>query len=270
MFMMKIKKAFRALGAVVRNPWLLNHVLADDKVWNGYLQKQGYPANGLPVLEPDTLFPGFSETIETFAFLDGGSLPTDIALLKGLAKRFKACNYFEIGTWRGESVVNVADVAGHCTTLNLSEKELLQRGLSEKYAALHGFFSKGNPLITHLEGDSQTFDFAGLKQKFDLIFIDGDHHFESVKKDTENVFAHLVHDKSIVVWHDYAYHPEKVRPEVFAALYEGTPPEKRKKLVHVANTLCAVYLPEVLPVHPLSVPVTPRLNFRVEISTEKI
>lgn len=268
--MNKIKKAFRALGAVVRNPWLLNHVLADDKVWNDYLQKQGYPANGLPVLEPDTLFPGFSEKIETFAFLDGGSLPTDIALLKGLAKWFPACNYFEIGTWRGESVVNVADVAGHCTTLNLSEKELLQRGLSEKYAALHGFFSKANPLITHLEGDSQTFDFAGLNQKFDLIFIDGDHHFESVKKDTENVFAHLVHDKSIVVWHDYAYHPEKVRPEVFAALYEGTPPEKRKKLVHVANTLCAVYLPEVLPVHPFSAPVTPRLKFRVEISTEKI
>ncbi len=270
MIINKIKKVLRALGALARNPWLLNHVLADDTVWNGYLRKQGYPANGLPVVELDRLFSGFSEKIETFAFLDGGSLPTDIALLKGLARRFRACNYFEIGTWRGESVVNVADVAVRCTTLNLSEEELLQRGMPQEYASLHGFFSKGNPKITHLEGDSQTFEFAGLKQKFDLIFIDGDHHFKQVKKDTENVFSHLVHEKSIVVWHDYAYNPEKVRPEVFAALYEGTPPEKRRNIVHVANTLCAVYLPEVLPVHPLSVPVIPRLKFRVEIDAKKI
>ncbi len=268
--MSKIKKVLRALWALAKNPWLLNHVLADDKVWLDYLDRHGYPRNGLPVAEWDTLFPGLSENIAPFAFLDGGSLPTDMALLKALASRFPHCAYFEIGTWRGESVANVAAVAKHCYTLNLSGNELLKRGMSEKYVALHGFFSKKLKNITHLEGDSKTFDFGGLNQKFDLIFIDGDHHFEMVRNDTQKVFAHLVHERSIVVWHDYAYHPEKMRPEVFAALWEGTPPEKRNRLVHVAHTLCAVYLPETLPTHSPESPVTPRLKFQVALRAEKI
>ncbi len=268
--MEKIKKSFRAIGAVLRNPWLLNNVLADDGLWENYLRKCECPENGLPVVELDTLFPDFTETLEVFAFLDGGSLPTDIALLKLLAKKIPACRYFEIGTWRGESVVNVADVATQCFTLNLSEKEMLEKGMTEEYANLHGFFSKNKKNITHLEGNSLTFDFAGLHQKFDLIFIDGDHHFASVKKDTENIFAHLVHEKSVVVWHDYAYHPEKMRPEVFAAIWEGTPPEKRKHLVHVANTLCAVFLPEPVKTHSLVSPATPRVKFKITLKSQKV
>jgi len=269
--MRKLTKVLKAIGAVVANPWLLNHVLADDDLWQNELRKKGYPEKGLPVVDPDVLFPDFQETLSVFAFLDGGSLPTDLALLKLLARRFPACRYFEIGTWRGESVANVADVAAHCTTLNLSEEALLRKGFSKKYAELQGFFSQKKDRITHLKGDSLSFDFAGLGQKYDLIFIDGDHHFESVKSDTQQVFAHLVHEKSIVVWHDYAYHPEKMRPEVFAALWEGTPEEKRTHLVHVGHTLCAIYLPEkTTDTHPLEAPVVPRLNFRLTIDSRKI
>ncbi len=138
--MKKIKKSLKAIGAILRNPWLLNRILSDDKLWEKYLCKTNYPEKGLPVAEPDTLFPEFSEVLNTFAFLDGGSLPTDIVLLKLLAKRYTDCQYFEIGTWRGESVVNVADVASQCFTLNLSKKEMLEKGMNEKYADLHGFF----------------------------------------------------------------------------------------------------------------------------------
>ncbi len=268
--MKKIKKSLKAIGAILHNPWLLNRVLADDKVWEKYLCKKNYPEKGLPVAELDTLFPEFSEVLNTFAFLDGGSLPTDIALLKLLAKKYADCQYFEIGTWRGESVSNVADVASQCFTLSLSKKEMLEKGMDEKHADLHGLFSKGKENITHLEGNSLTFDFAGFNQKFDLIFIDGDHHYEMVKSDTENVFAHLVHDKSIVVWHDYAYNPEKIRPEVFAAIWEGTPHEKRKYLIHAANTMCAVYIPEVVKTHTLEAPVTPRVNFNLNIKSQKL
>ena len=268
--MKKIKKSLKAIGAILQNPWLLNLVLADDKIWGKYLSKKNYPEKGLPVTELDTLFPEFSEVLNTFTFLDGGSLPTDIALLKLLAKKYSDCQYFEIGTWRGESVANVADVASRCFTLNLSKKEMLEKGMDEKSADLHGFFSKGRENITHLEGNSLTFDFAGFNRKFDLIFIDGDHHYDIVKKDTENVFAHLVHDKSIVVWHDYAYHPEKMRPEVFAAIMDGTPADKRKYLVHAANTICAVFIPETLKTHPLETPVKPRKRFKISIESQKL
>lgn len=205
-------------------------MLSDDLVWNKYLIKKHNISNGLPVLDLHQFSKPFSEKLEHYAFLDGGSLPTDIALLKLLSKRFDKCKYFEIGTWRGESIANVADNADKCYTLNLSKSEMLAQGQSENYADQHAFFSKGKKNITHLKGNSLTFDFKSLNQKFDLIFIDGDHHYEYVKNDTEQIFKHLVHDQSIIVWHDYAYNPEKLRPEILAAILDGTPDKYKKHL----------------------------------------
>ena len=265
-----LRKVFRAMTAIIRNPWLLNNVLADDSVWNRYIKKNHNLINGLPLLDINQLCPNFSETLECFAFLDGSSLPTDIALLKSLSKKFEKCKYFEIGTWRGESVVNVAENSEECYTLNLSKQELLSLGISEKYADMHGFFSKGKENITHLTGNSLTFDYKSLNKKFDLIFIDGDHHYATIKSDTENIFEHLVHDNSIIVWHDYAYTPEKLRPEVLAAILDGTPSEYRKYLYHVSNTLCAVFIRNEFPTSELSVPITPDKTFRVTIENKKI
>ena len=121
---------------------------------------------------------------------------------------------------------------------------MLESGANERYADLHGYFSKSKANIIHLEGNSMHFDFQSLGKKFDVIFIDGNHHYEFVKNDTEKVFKHLVHEKSIIVWHDYAYNPEKLRPEVLAGILDGLGSENRNYLYHVANTMCAVYIRE--------------------------
>ncbi len=268
--MNKFKTTLKALLEIVKNPWLLNRVLSDDTVWSRYLMKKYKMVNGLPLVDINQICPGFTETLECFAFLDGGSLPTDIGLLKSLSRRFDACSYFEIGTWRGESVVNVADNATECYTLNLSKPEMESLGLGEKYTDLHGFFSKGKENISHLTGNSLTFDFKALRKQFDLIFIDGDHRYGYVKNDTEKIFEHLVHDHSIVVWHDYAYSPEKFRPEVLAAILDGTPQEYRKYLYHVSNTLCAVFIRSEFPVGELRPPLTPDKFFKVQIESEKL
>jgi predicted O-methyltransferase YrrM len=265
-----MKKLIKALIAILRNPRLLNNVLSDDTVWNRYIHKKYKLPNGLPLLDINILCPGFSETLNCFAFLDGSSLPTDIALLKSLCRKFNRCTYFEIGTWRGESVVNVAEEAGVCYTLNLSKQELMSRGISEKYADMHGFFSRGKDNITHLTGNSLNFDFQGLNKKFDLIFIDGDHHYDAIKSDTENSYEYLVHDDSVIVWHDYAYTPEKIRPEVFAAILDGTPPEYRKYLYHVSNTLCAVFMRREFPTSNLESPVTPDKTFKLILENKII
>ena len=202
--------------------------------------------------------------------MGGGSLPTDIALLMGLSKRFEKCKYFEIGTWRGESVYNVAEYAEECHTLNLSKEQILALGLPSAYADLHGFFSKENPNIKHHHGDSRHFDYGGLNKKFDLIFIDGDHTFDFVKNDTEKIFQHLVHEKTIVVWHDYAYHPEKPRPEVFAGILAGLPKHLHGNLYHVANTMCALYSPQKLLTQKLVTPVKPTHVFQVKIEQRPI
>lgn len=268
--MKKIKKALKALTEIIKNPWLLNTVLDHDSVWGNYVHKNYSGRKSLPVVQIDEFIPGFNATLHCFAVLEGGSLPTDIALLQNVAKRFPDGSYFEIGTWRGESVTNVSPYIKECYTLSLSKKELLNAGFQEKYADLHGFFSKKIPSIIHLEGNSLTYDFAALNKKFDVIFIDGDHHYESVKKDTEHVFRHLVHDKSIVIWHDYAYNPEKVRPEVFAAILDGTPKDKHPYLYHISNTLCAVYVHQAYATHELEDYTTPDKVFEISIESKRI
>jgi predicted O-methyltransferase YrrM len=264
--MSKISKTLTAIGRIIRDPWLLNKVLDDERYWQKKVAEDFGFADGLPVLNAEELFGDFTETVEPFAFLDGGSMPTDIALLKKLARKFPDCSYFEIGTWRGESVANVAAVAGSCFTLNLSPAEMRQMGLNQRYIDLHRFFSKGIPNVTHLEGNSLTYDFQALNRKFDLVFIDGDHHYEMVKSDTSKVFSHLVHNNSIIVWHDYARNPETVRYEILYGILCGCPPAFHKNLFHVGNTLCAVYLPGMTGGEKLEPPVIPRGAYRVEIS----
>ena len=171
--MKKVKKTFKAIFEIIKNPWLLNNILSNDKIWNNYLEKKYKIKRGFPVIDINQISSNFDEKLNHFSFLGGGSLPTDIVLLKLLCKKFNDCTYFEIGTWRGESVINIAEVAKICYTLNLSKDEIISLGHSEKYANLHGFFSKQKKNIKHIEGNSLTFDFDSLNQKFDLIFIDG-------------------------------------------------------------------------------------------------
>lgn len=242
MTIVKIKKTFLAIVEIIKNPWLLNNVLAENTLWKKKVTEKYNLPKGLPVIQLNDLFPGFSEKLNSFSFLGGGSLPTDIALLKSLCKRKENSTYFEIGTWRGESVRNVADIAKECYTLNLSKQQMLDLGMPEQYADAHAFFSKGLHNVVHLEGDSRTFDYAGLNKKFDVVFIDGNHHFEFVKSDTENVFKALLHRDSVVVWHDYAYSPENVRFEILHALLDGVPIELHSNLYHVANTMSAIFI----------------------------
>ncbi len=252
----RFSKTLRALGRLARNPWLLNHVLAADAWQPGALAhaaRWGVGPAGLPVVPlRHFLPPGGADTVAPFAFQDGGSLPTDLALLRGLARERPGCRYFEIGTWRGESAANVAAVAAAVHTLNLSAAEMRALGLSEEYIGLHGFFSQNLPNVTHLHGNSATFDLAGLNQKFDLVFIDGDHHYEAVRRDTARVFEHLVGPKTVVVWHDANRQPGAPRWEVLAGLLDGLPAAAPGRLYQVGHTLCALYGPQPRPAAPPS------------------
>lgn len=269
--MNKFKTALKALAKIARNPWLLNHVLQDTDEWKRYIQNNYPDLTSLPVINFDQLA---SEELKgrltVFSFLDGGSLATDILLLKVLAGQFDHCSYFEIGTWRGESVANVAEVAEECYTLNLSDEELSGMGVDERVVELQGFFSKEVKNIVHLKGNSKYFNFAGLNKKFDLIFIDGSHHYDMVKNDTEKVFTHLVHPDSIVVWHDYAITPEETRYEVFAGILDALPADKHHGLFHVAHTKSAIFTSRELKGQTLQNPVIPESFFQVDLSFKKI
>lgn len=264
--MSKIKKTFQALQNIAQEPSLLNLVINDNEARKKeFLEK--YPnLKSLPQIDFTDLSENFDENIE-ISFLDGGSLPTDLALLKTLAKGKNS--YFEIGTWRGESVWNVAKIIDDCTTFNLSKEELNALGLDKKYGELHGIISKRNPEILHLEGNSKTFDFKSLNKKYDLIFIDGDHSYEMVKNDTEKVFQNLVHENSVVVWHDYAYNPEKVRYEVFKGILDGLSEKFHGNLYHVANTMCAVFMKGYFKTKTFETLKSPDFLFEVQLKIKK-
>ncbi len=265
----KFRKAIKATALILKNPYLLNNVLSEPSVWEDYVSRNHGKEKGLPVINLDQLLGKELHDVGPITFLDGGSLPTDLALLRGLASNINECKYFEIGTWRGESVANIAGVAKECYTLNLSTQEMKAMGVRNKYMYLMGYFSKNLENVVHISGNSMSFDFAGLNKKFDLIFIDGDHHYEKVKNDTEKVLKHLAHDNSIIVWHDYAHHPEEVRFEVLAGILDGVDPSMHKELYHVSQTKCAVYIRKEIEGRLLDPPEEPDEYFEVILKSRK-
>lgn len=265
--MSKLKKLAKVVSLVLKQPALLNKILDDDDVNRLQVIENYHLPKGLKTVDITALIPDFDETVSPYCALDGGSTPLDLALLKGLAKTIPNCNYFEIGTWRGESAANIASVAANCVTLNLPDNEMIQMGLDKKYVGLHRFFSKALPNVTHLQGNSLSFDYSSLNQKFDLIFIDGDHHYQSVKSDTANAFKLLKDENSIIVWHDYGNNPSNIRWDVLRGILDGTPAEKRNNLYRVSNTLCAIYTTQKIHSEYTELFADPNKYFSIQIKT---
>ena len=171
--MNKTRKALKAIWWILRKPVLLNRVLEDEDGWRSYVGSHYSLPDGLPMVDMNQLIGTGVYKLGPMTYLDGGSLPTDLMLLAGLAGGIKDCSYFEIGTWRGESVATVASRARTCYTLCLPEEEMRRKGMHPNSIASHGQFSSGLSNVTQLHGDSRNFDFGKLQRKFDLIFIDG-------------------------------------------------------------------------------------------------
>ncbi len=240
--MKTLSKLFRALGKVIRNPYLLNAVLDQEEEHQRQMLAEGTDSSGLPEIAFNQFLPASGVTVSPFAFLDGGSLPTDLALIRLLAPLTQAETYFEIGTWRGESVMQAAQVFKQAYTLNLPDEEMRRRGWEEAYINLHRYFSARQANVIHLQGDSRKFNTEALEGNCDFVFVDGDHHYDSVVNDTQLAFR-LIRKGGIIVWHDYAHSPEQVRWNVFHGIMKGAPESAKPHLYSVSNTLCAAYLP---------------------------
>ncbi len=266
--MSKIAKTFKAIKMLLKKPYLINHILeAEEGMKEELVKKYGFK-EGLPTLDITEIC-GDEMLVEPIAFLDGSSLPTDFALLRGLAKKYKIEDYFEIGTWRGESVANLSDVVKNCTTLNLPDEEMRKQGLAEDYIAMHRFFSKDKTNVKHLFMDAAKIN-PNEMGKYDMIFIDGDHHYEAVKRDTQKILDLRKNKDAIIVWHDYAFSPEQLRWSVLRAILEALPQEMHQGLYYVSNTLCAVYLPDAYPKKYIRINTKPEKSFSVQIKVNML
>jgi predicted O-methyltransferase YrrM len=236
---------------------------------NVYYKKQiiknNFPTQ-LPTVDLLDLFDGkFNVELNKYTYLENTSTVIDLAILKALAQSIKECNYFEIGSLRGESLFNVAEVSKHCTSLTLSHAQMKQFNFKPSLLKSANLFNSEIKNLTVIEDNSLTYDFSKLG-KFDLIFIDGDHTYEGVKSDTQNVFKHLIHDETIIVWHDYTYYPETVRHEVLAGILDGIPSSHHQHLYHVSNAMVAIYKPHAkFKSSMLDFPTVPNKVFKVKV-----
>lgn len=258
----RIKALYQILHKIIFKPSSIFLVLKDETEYEKYLLKK-YQKTQFPTADINQFLIDGKGQINHYTFLDGSSLITDLALLKSIALSIPKCEYLEIGTWRGESIMNVADCAAHCTSINLSPKDIMALGLSEKYANLHGCLIKDKPNILSVHANSLSFDFSSLNQQFDFIFVDGDHSYEGVKSDSQKVYELLKDENSVIVWHDYGFSPEITRHLVMAAIMDGLPSEAHQFLYHVSNTICAIYTKRKLETISLESPVRPDKVFSV-------
>jgi hypothetical protein len=178
--------------------------------------------------------------------ISSGIMPEDLALLRGLASLFTGCSYFEITKTRCESLANMAGVAGECYSLSRPVTEMRRMGMRRGYMYMMGYYARAMPNVFTLSGDSTSYPFNSLEKKFDLIFINNGHGYNRILNDTRKAFKYLVHDESIVVWHDYSYPNGQIRYEVLAGILDGTELIYREQLFFVPMTKCAIFLSESL------------------------
>lgn len=259
---------YKLLRKVFKKPGSIFLILKDETEFQDYSQKT-YGIIEFPTIDIRYFLKNNAIEINNYTFLEGGSLVTDLALLKSIASKYKNCDYLEIGSWRGESIVNVGDVKNSkCVSINLSPEQIIALGMPKKYANQHGCLIKERQNIKTVFADSLTFDFSSLNQKFDLIFVDGDHKYESVKSDTGNIFQLLKDENSVIVWHDYGFDPVTPRHSVISAILDGIPNEEHKHLYHVSNTMCAVYSKQDLTPFLQKESNKPDKVFKIEIKAE--
>jgi predicted O-methyltransferase YrrM len=225
---------------------------------------------GLPQVDLLDVLSTVDETITPYTCLEGQASPADISLLKGLARRMPNCRYLEIGSWRGESVANVASVAAECVAISLPAEEMVVFGYPSAAIAAEGQFIRQLGNVRTIHHNSQTYDFSAMRGSFDLIFIDGDHTQAGVAIDTRNAFPLLRDENSVIVWHDYGVTPERVNAAVLNGIRDGCTADQFQNVYHVSNTLCAMYTRQPVKSRMAEYPARPNKLFEVRLKAVRI
>ena len=154
--MSKVTTGVAILKELARSPTSFSRVIDVDDAMRVYVEgTYGNPA-GLPQLDLLDFMPTREETIAPYSFLEGQATVPDLVLLKSLARRRPGCRFLEIGTWRGESLANVASVADRCVSISLSPEEMRAMGLTQEFIDAHGFFAHELRNVTEVAENSHT------------------------------------------------------------------------------------------------------------------
>ena len=236
--------------------------------WQNYVYKK--LETELKVVDILELTPNLDETFYHYNFVNGANLyPIDFPFLKALAKKYNVKRFLEIGTLCGTTVANMAEICEECVTIDLPVEDIKKKRSIRYINEGMARFSKNLPNVKHINQDSRTVDFSKLG-KFDFVFIDGNHHYEAVLKDTQNALK-VLNKGGIIVWHGYFVLFGDIAWEIFAGMLDGTPKEMHEKMYGVSDTACAIYTGENFKTQQRSYPPeVPDKEFTVHIKAQKL
>ena len=174
----------------------------------------------LPRVPITDIFPAIHNTdvnlVRAFDRLPGTSLDVyEITLLAAIVRVMDASNILEIGTFDGNTALNLAvntPAEARITTVDLPRAwdgqlalEIPKSSRNVTDRSRLGLQYRDTPYaekIRQVLADSATLDWSSFQKPFDLAFIDGCHHYEYVKSDTRNV-RKCLKPGGVLVWHDY-------------------------------------------------------------------
>ena len=172
----------------------------------------------LPKVVCEAVLPKLTAQILSPEPIDGNVSLLELLIICSFAKEHAVKAAFEIGTFNGRTALNLSlnmPKDANVYTLDLPSDEVanaagvLDRG-DIHYVRNHSpgeLFARwadaSGARITQLLGDSASFDYGPYRNAVDLVFIDGAHSYDYVKRDTESALSLLRNGKGVVFWHDY-------------------------------------------------------------------
>lgn len=197
------------------------------------------------------IFPDISGQKVVLEYVSGKGIetPLDELAYMALITAIKSPeNIFEIGTFRGRTALNFALNSPENNTIYTLDlppddrkKATVEASKDDKL-----IIQKSHPNVEYMGkdveykikqiyADSTVFDFAPYFTKMDIVFIDGAHHYNAVKSDTENALK-MVKSNGIIIWHDFAIYGDY--NDVTRAVLDCIPSEK---IIQIDSTSIAIY-----------------------------
>ena len=183
---------------------------------------------------------------------DGNVNLAELAILAQAAAAIPAgSSVVEIGTFDGRTTLNLAvnANAARVFTLDLPPDERAAFALAPgerqyvdkpqpgaRFRACSPAWQEAAQRITQLLGDSATVDWTPYAGRAGLVFVDGSHAYDYVRKDTETALR-LVQRGGFVLWHDYG------RWEGVSRALDELEAERRLGLRHIAGTSLVICRP---------------------------
>jgi predicted O-methyltransferase YrrM len=243
--------------------------LMTKEVMNKHVEN--YLQNGVHEIRPKVLFKKveaaypdnnvmFSVSIPSSAI--GGMTLLESSILVTLAKLISPSEFFEFGTYMGATSVLLAVnslAQAKITTVDLKPETVELSGINDDALILQDdvendnylrrmFAEKGSFYIDRADdatkgkihrmyNDSRTLDpiKEGLNNRFEFIFIDGGHDYETVCIDTESALK-MAKEDAVIIWHDYR---SKIHGDVTSFVDDFS---KEHPIIHVQNTMLAFML----------------------------